>query len=91
MARLEAMALQELACAVPLADDTPPAAPLLTCMDWDLGVPGAAGAPPAAPTADHTAGPAGAAEPPPGRPGALSTSPLPRHPTGCIPTGGDPR
>lgn len=51
MARLEAMALQELACAVPLADDTPPAAPLLTCMDWDLGVPGAAGVPAADPTA----------------------------------------
>lgn len=51
MARLEAMALQELACAAPLADDTSPAAPLLACMDWDLGVPGAAGVPAADPTA----------------------------------------
>lgn len=51
MARLEAMALQELACAAPLADDTRPAAPLLACMDWDLGVPGAAGVPAADPTA----------------------------------------
>src|SRR5690606_3889692 len=83
MARLEAMALQELACAVPLADDTPPAAPPLTCMDWDLRVPGAAGLPAADPTALPRAGSSVPVEPPPvslvapGGPAASSRAPLP--------------
>jgi len=40
MARLEAMALQELALAAAIGSPATATDPLLACVDWDLGVPG---------------------------------------------------
>jgi len=52
MARLEAMALEELAAAMHTGGPAPDGDPVAACQDWDLGIPGTT----APATADDPAG-----------------------------------